>query len=168
MATPGAVRVVEWNLLFFRRLWRSNLLNSLAQPMLYLLGLGIGVGSLVNRNASSQDLLGGISYARFVGPGLLCTAGMAIAFGESAWPVLGGFRWQRRYLAMGATSLRPADIVLGHLLWLVLRIFIASAAVTAAMMLFPSVRDVELIPSVVFATLSGVAFGMGTLAFASF
>ena len=28
MNTPGAIRVVEWNLAYFRRLWRANLLNS--------------------------------------------------------------------------------------------------------------------------------------------
>lgn len=168
MSTPGAIRVVEWNLAYFRRLWRANLLNSFLQPMLYLLGLGIGVGTLVNKNASSTDALGGVSYAHFVAPGLLVSGALAVAYFESAWPVLGGFKWQRNYHAIAATPLRPTDIVLGHLLWLTLRIAMASAAVVAAMMLFPSVRSVGLVPSIAFATIAGVAWGMVVLAFSSF
>jgi lipooligosaccharide transport system permease protein len=168
MTTPGPVRVIEWNAAMFRRLWRTNLLNSFLQPMLYLLGLGVGVGSLVNRNTESTDLLGGLTYVQFVAPGLVCTAALAVAYAESAWPVLGGFKWQRQYVAMSATPLRPSDIVAGHGLWLGIRLAMATSAVVAAMMLFPSIRSAGLLASIVFATLSGLAFGMAALAFASF
>ena len=36
--TPGAFRVASWNLTVYRRFWRLNLLSSLVQPLLYLLG----------------------------------------------------------------------------------------------------------------------------------
>jgi lipooligosaccharide transport system permease protein len=168
MGTPGAIRVVERNLAWFRRLWRTNLLNSLLQPMLYLLGLGVGVGTLVNRNTSSTAALGGLPYERFVAPGLLCTTAMAIAFGESAWPVLGNFKWQRGYVAMSFTPLKAIDMVVGHLLWLVLRMLAATCAVTTALMLFPSVRTVRLLPSIAFATISGLALGMVVTAYSSY
>jgi lipooligosaccharide transport system permease protein len=135
--------------------------------MLYLLGLGIGVGTLVNSNAESGDALGGLSYAQFVAPGLLVSTAMTVAFVESTWPVLGGFKWQRYYHAMAATPLRPLDIVGGHLVWITLRIFVATGVVAVAMMAFPSVRSVWLLPSVVFATFAGLAFSMVWYAFAA-
>ena len=61
---PGPLRVVSWHLAVFRRLWRLNLLSSFVQPMLYLLGLGVGVGALVDRNAGSTATLGGVLVRR--------------------------------------------------------------------------------------------------------
>jgi lipooligosaccharide transport system permease protein len=77
VATPGAFRVASWHLANYRRLWRLNLLSTFVQPMLYLLGLGVGVGSLVDRNASSGSTLGHVSYVAFVAPGLLITTAIA-------------------------------------------------------------------------------------------
>ena len=59
MATPAAVRVWGNSFAIYKRIWRSNLLGSLLQPLLYLLGMGVGVGTLVDRGTSSVDVLGG-------------------------------------------------------------------------------------------------------------
>jgi lipooligosaccharide transport system permease protein len=108
-----------------------NLLSSLVQPMLYLLGLGVGVGSLVDRNTGSSDVLGASSYVAFVAPGLLVTTAMALAAGESMWPVMGGLKWSRGYHGMAATPLSARDIVVGHGTWMALRCGIAAGAVAA-------------------------------------
>ena len=39
----------ESNFAVYKRIWRSNLLGSLVQPLLYLLGMGVGVGALVDQ-----------------------------------------------------------------------------------------------------------------------
>ena len=69
MATPGPVRVAFWQATVFRRFWVSNLLASFVQPLLYLLGLGVGVGALVDRTARSTEVLGGVSYVAYIAPG---------------------------------------------------------------------------------------------------
>ncbi len=61
MTTPGSVRVAFWHATVFRRFWLSNALASVVQPLLYILGLGVGVGALVDRTAHSADVLGGAS-----------------------------------------------------------------------------------------------------------
>ena len=86
MATPGSVRVAFWHATVFRRFWVSNLLASFFQPMLYLLGLGIGVGALVDSTAGSNELLGGVSYVAYIAPGLMVTTAMMVAATESMWP----------------------------------------------------------------------------------
>lgn len=163
--TPGALRVASWHLTAFRRLWRLNVLSSLVQPMLFLLGLGVGVGSLVDRNASSDQLLGAPSYVAFVAPGLLVTTAMALAAVESMWPVMSGLTWQRGYHGIAATSLEARDIVLGHGTWMMARCGIAASAVAAVLALFGDTRSWGLIAGVLVAVIVGLAFAMPIMAF---
>lgn len=166
MATPGPVRVVHGHLVTFRRLWRVNVLSSFVQPVLYLLGLGVGVGALVDRNTSSTELLGAIPYVAFVAPGLLVTTAMTVCAEESMWPVMGGLRWQRLYHGIAATPLGPRDIVLGHGLWMAMRAGLAAGAVAVALALFPATRSWGLAPAVLVAMIVGVAFAMPIMALA--
>ena len=54
MTTPGPVRVAFWQARVFRRFWVSNLLASFVQPLLYLLGLGVG-GALTTATVAGAD-----------------------------------------------------------------------------------------------------------------
>jgi lipooligosaccharide transport system permease protein len=164
--TPGALRVVTWHATAFKRLWRLNVLSSFVQPMLYLLGLGVGVGSLVDRNTGSASTLGGLPYVAYVAPGLIATTAMAVCAGESMWPVMGGLMWNRGYHAITATPLEARDIVLGHATWMALRAGIAAVAVAIALALYPDTRSWGLAPTVVVAMLIGVAFAMPIMAVA--
>lgn len=166
ISTPGAFRVASWHLTLYRRFWRMNVLSGFLQPMLYLLGLGVGVGSLVDANSSSTDTLGGLSYVAYVAPGLVITTAMALGSLESMWPVMGGLRWSRGYHGIAATPLRARDIVLGHATWIALRSAVATSAVAAALAIFPETRSWGLIPSVLVAAWVGVAFAMPIMAFA--
>jgi lipooligosaccharide transport system permease protein len=167
MATPGAFRVVEWNWLAYRRIWKGSVVSSFAQPLLYLLGMGLGVGTLVKQNAGSSAVLGGVGYARFIAPGLLATTAMIVGSIESTWPVFVGFKWQRLYHAMAATPLDALDIVLGLLLWVGFRVVTAAGSVALAMELIPSTRSAALPLAVLAAGLCGLAFAMPLAAYAA-
>ena len=167
MATPGPVRVAHWHVAVFRRLWATNALASLIQPLLYMLGLGVGVGSLVDRTQRSTDVLGGVSYVAYVAPALMVTTAMALASAESLWPIMGGFVWQRSYYGIAATPLGPRDIVGGHGLFMAVRCVVASAAVGVVLALFPDARDWGLVGVVFVSSLTGVAFAMPLMAFSS-
>ena len=164
MASPGAFRVANWNLAAWKRMWASNLMSSLIQPLLYLLGLGVGVGSLVDRNSASSQVLGGLPYAAYVAPGLLVSTAMTLGAFESMWPVLGGLKWQRGYHAIAATPLEAADIVRGHATWIAVRSGTAAALVAVVLALFPDTRSWGLIPAAMAATLVGVSFAMPVMA----
>jgi lipooligosaccharide transport system permease protein len=162
--TPGPLRVASWHLANYRRLWKMNLMSSFVQPMLYLLGLGVGVGTLVDANSSANDALGGLSYVAFVAPGLIITTAMTLASGESMWPVMGGLKWSRGYHGIAATPLDAGDIVLGHATWMAARCGLAAAAVASVLACFPQTRSWGLVPTVVVAMEVGVAFAMPVMA----
>ena len=161
----GAVRSVEWHWAFYRREWRANLASSFVQPVLYLLALGVGVGSLVESGDGAVTVGG--SYVAFLGPALLATTAMMLASGESLWPVMSSFRWSRSFHAAVATRVGAADLAVGHAFWLALRGALAAAMVGVALALFADTRSWGLLPAVPVAALCGAACGMPMAAFAA-
>lgn len=158
MSTPATIRVWESHFTLYRTVWRSNVMGALLQPFLYLLGMGVGVGALVDRGDSAERLLDGLSYFQFLAPGLLATTGMMISAQESLWPVMGGFRWQRSYHAQAASPLSPGEITGGLALWQATRALISVGGVAAVLALFTETRSSGLLLAVPFGALTGVAF----------
>lgn len=158
MSTPASVRVLEMQMLLLKRIWKTNLTLSFLQPLLFFLGMGLGVGSLVNNRPSSAESLGGIPYATYLGPGLLATTAMLTAAGESLWPVLGGFKWEGTYEAMAATRLTATQVVRGQFLWLGVRMGIAVGGVAIVLAVHPDTRSWGILPAIAAALLCGLVF----------
>lgn len=158
MSTPAAVRVWEAHVTQFRSVLVSNVLGAFVQPFMYLLGMGLGVGALVDQRASSAELLDGLTYFQFLAPGLLATTAMTVGAQAGLWPVMGGFHWQYTFHAQTATPLSPRDIVGGLLLFDAWRCAIAVTGVAAVLALFPSTRSIGLLATIPFGTLCGLAF----------
>jgi lipooligosaccharide transport system permease protein len=114
---------VEGNWAWYRRYWRSNLYSTGLQPLLFLVAMGLGFGSQVK----AGNATGGLPYLNYIAPALLVAAAMQNAVGESTYPVLSGFKWQKDYLAVTATPVTPGQLLGGHFLWVGLRLSLASA-----------------------------------------
>ena len=156
--TPPPVRVWESQMRTYRSIWRSNVMGAFVQPFLYLLGMGLGVGALVDSGSNSDEMLGGLSYFQFMAPALLATSAMMVSSSEGSWPVLLGFKWGRSYHAAAATPLTPGQITGGVAMWQTTKAFITAAGVAVALALFPDTRTWGLLPAVLFAVLTGIAF----------
>ena len=92
MTTP-TVRVWESHLAVYRHIWHGHVLLAFVQPTLYLVGFGLGVGTLVDESVESTVELGGISYFSFLAPALLATTAMisrrtwlALLLPACCWP----------------------------------------------------------------------------------
>jgi lipooligosaccharide transport system permease protein len=157
VSTPAAVRVWEGHLTQYRRVWRSNVMGAFVQPFLYLLGMGLGVGALVDRGDQSAQLLDGLTYLQFLAPGLIATSAMTVTSGEAMWPVLGGFKWWRGYHAAAATPVTPGQIAAGVALWHWTKALIVATGVATSLLLFDETRTWRLVLAVVFAGLTGIA-----------
>lgn len=146
----------EHELLLYRRTWRGSLFGNFLTPILFLVAMGIGLGSYVDDSAAGT--LGGVTYLQFLAPGLLAATLMQTASFESAFPVIGGFNWQRRYHAMHASPLTPGAIALGHLLWVAARLTIVGTAFTIVMTVFGAAASPLVALAIPAAVLTGLAF----------
>lgn len=148
----------------YKRTWRGTVVTSVLNPVLFLAAMGVGLGTYVGHGHRG---LGGVSYLVFLAPGLLAANAMQTAAGEATWPVRGAIKWVRTYHAMLATPLRVADVLLGHLLWIIVRITLVSAVFFAIMAAFGGVRSPSALLALPAAVLTGVAFTAPIMAFAA-
>jgi len=167
MSTPTTIRVWESEFAVYRKIWKSHALLAFVQPLLYLVAIGVGVGSLIDENTASVESLGGISYSAYLAPALLATTAMMSAGQASLWQVLDGFFWGNRYRAMAATPLTPGDVADGLTLWHATRTGIGVAGVAAVLVLFDETRSWGLLIAVPVAVFTGLAFALPISAWSS-
>jgi lipooligosaccharide transport system permease protein len=160
-----ALRTFEYWLRRYRRTWRASAFTTLVEPALFLAGMGLGLGSLVDRGAGGANLQG-LAYLAFLAPGLIAATSMMTAINESTWPVMVGVRWQKTYLAMLATPVGPPDILVGHLLFVGFRLTATCGVFLAVATAFGAVRSPWALLALPAAVLTGMAYAAPVSAFA--
>jgi lipooligosaccharide transport system permease protein len=158
----GALPVFEHRLAGYRRVWRGSVFSTFLLPVLFLLGMGISVGTFVNAGGVL-----GIPYVDYIAPGLLASAALQVAISETTWPILGAFNWIRTYHAMRASPLEPRDLVGGELLYVGLRSGSSAVGFLVVMTLFGVVHSWWGLTVVPIALLLAASVATPVLAFAA-
>ena len=153
-------RLVERNALAYRRMWYI-FLSGFAEPLFFLLSIGIGVGELVGDvQVGSQT----IDYRTFVASGLLATAAMNGSLLDTTFNFFAKMKYAHTFDAVLATPLGPRDVARGELLWALLRGSIYSAAFVVTMWLFDDLLSLWAVLMLPTAVLIGFAFAGAGLA----
>ncbi|HHB12027.1 MAG TPA: nodulation protein NodJ [Chromatiales bacterium] len=148
----AALAVWRRNLLVWRKLLGPALAMNFGEPVLYLLGLGYGLGFFIGEMA-------GMPYLSFLASGIVASSAMTTASFEGMYSVFTRMVPQRTYEAILATPLDADDIVTGELLWCATKSLISATAilvVAVAMGALPATPGLVLVLPVVF--LTGLAF----------
>jgi lipooligosaccharide transport system permease protein len=103
-------KVWRRNLVTFMRTWKVNFIPPFLEPVLYLLALGLGVGSFISN-------IEGVSYPRFIAPALISIAVMNAAFFECTYSSYVRMYYAKTFDAMIATPLSIEEVIAGELLW---------------------------------------------------
>jgi len=164
LAAPPWVRALRYWMYQYKRTWRGSLTTSFLYPVLYLSAMGVGLGSLVNHHAHTID---GVHYIDFLAPGLMAATAMQVGGNEAMYPVMGAIKWIRTYFAMLATPLGVADVLLGHLAWIALRLAAVTTIYLAIMAAFGTVHSPYAVLAVPAGILTGMAFAAPIAAFAA-
>jgi lipooligosaccharide transport system permease protein len=162
-ALRGPFRVVESELLGYKRTWRGTAISSFVNPLLFLTAMGLFVGPMVDSNEGGL----GIGYLPFVATGLMAASAMQNGAADGAFPVMAGIKWRKSFEGAIATPISPADIVVGRFLWSIVRLtfilvvfgMIATLPFLDAMEFVPAMKAVP--PGV----LTGLAFTTAVTAF---
>jgi len=160
-------RVVESRALQYRRTFRASIFSSFLSPVMFLLAMGIGLGTYVDRSGTGSQALGGLSYLQFLAPGLLAATTMQTAAFEATFPIMGGLTWAKTFHAMYATPISPRDIVLGNLAWIAIRLTSIAAIFTAVMAVFGAAASPLILLGIPAAVLTGMAFAAPIAAYSA-
>ena len=163
MTVPLSLRVAEAEARIYRRTWRGSVVSSFLTPILYLLAIGVGLGSLVDENLGYG--LDGVSYLTFLAPGLLVATAMQTGAAEGAWKVMGGMKWRETWKARLASPIGVPSLVLGHMIWSAARVLMVSVAFAIVMASFGIAPLLQSFLAVVPAFLVGVAMVAATTSF---
>jgi len=160
-----AIPLVERNAILYRRGW-IIIVSGFVEPLVYLLGIGFGVGSLVG---SALTLNGHpIRYAVFVAPALMASSAMNGAVYETSFNFFFKLRYVKLYDAILSTPLGVVDIALGEVAWALIRgtlYAIGFIVVMVALGLAPSRWTILALPA---AMLLSFAFGAAGAALTTF
>jgi lipooligosaccharide transport system permease protein len=85
---------------------------AIANPFLYLMAIGVGVGTMIDSNTGSNGV-DGVSYIVFLAPALLANAAIQGSMDEVIFPTLAGFMWEKVFFSMNSTPLKGRQIALG-------------------------------------------------------
>jgi lipooligosaccharide transport system permease protein len=151
-------------LTLYRRTWRGTIVISVANPMLFLLGIGVGLGHLVDHHGSST--LAGVSYTAFFAPGLLAASAMQTGFIEGGGRVAGAAGWVGSYRSAATTPLEPGEIMAGHLLFIAFRLLTSNAAFIVVMVAFGVASGWRALAALPAALVTGLAFAAPAAAWA--
>lgn len=118
----------RWCAIWLRnfRVWRKliieSLLGNFADPLIYLIALGFGLGRYVGT-------LDGLPYLVFLASGIVCSSAMNTATFEGLFSAYTRMTTQKTWDSMLATPLTVSDIVLGETLWAGFKGLISATAI---------------------------------------
>ena len=154
-----ALAVWRRNSRVYLRLWKTELIAPVIEPIFTFFAFGFGVGALV---ASQVE---GMSYLSFVGAGVLAFTVLMRAVFEMTYGAYFRMVYQSTYDAILATPINAESLAFGEILWAVTKGAIDSLFILPLVIVFGSATSyftvLAIIPLVIGCVhLSGMALGL--------
>lgn len=160
MISLRMLRLVERNVLAYRRSWLL-FVSGFAEPVLFLLSIGLGVGELVGE-------IDGVDYDAFVAPGMLAVSAMFGAVIDTTFSFFVKYKYARLYDGVAATPLEATDIAVGEVVWSLMRTAVYATAFLVTMLAFGLVESWWAVLAIPGAVVLGYAFAGAGLAATTF
>jgi lipooligosaccharide transport system permease protein len=154
-STSRPLSLLERNVRAYRRAWLL-LLSGFVEPVMYLFGLGIGLGTLVGDVTTDSGQV--VSYALFVAPALMAASAMNGAVFDSTFNVFYKLKYSKLYDSVLATPLGPRDVAVGEISWALVRGSLYAGAFFVVMLLAGLVQTPWALLALPSALLIGWAF----------
>jgi lipooligosaccharide transport system permease protein len=116
------------NQLVWRKLAFASVLGNIADPLLYMVALGFGIGAFVPE-------VGGMTYIAFLGTGMVCQSAMFTASFEAMYSAFSRMHVQRTWDAIINAPVSLDDVVFAEWIWAASKAVPSTAAVLAVIVL---------------------------------
>jgi lipooligosaccharide transport system permease protein len=158
VAARGSIFVAEARLRTMMK-WIWLIIGlAIANPVLYLVSIGLGVGAYIDKNTGGMGV-DGVSYITFLAPALLATAAIQGAIDESVYPTLEGFKWNKIFFSMNSTPLSGNHIAMGVFLNSLIRVIFTAIIYWFVMLAFGVLESPRAWLAIFTAVMAGAAFG---------
>ena len=158
VAARGTIFVTEARLRAMLK-WIWLILGiAIANPVLYLVSIGLGVGAYIDKNTGGMGV-DGVSYITFLAPALLATAAIQGAIDESVYPTLEGFKWDKIFFSMNSTPLSGNHIAMGVFFNSLIRVTFTAVIYWFVMLAFGVLESPRAWLAIFTAVMAGAAFG---------
>ena len=155
------IRMWQRNRDVFVRLWHAEAPGSIAEPVLVILAMGLGMGAYVG-------MVDGQKYIEFIVPGIISSYGMFSASFECTYGSFYRMEERKTYDSIIATPLNVEDVIAGEILWGATRAAVTGTIILGVASAFQLVHSpwALLIPVVSF--LGGLMFSSIAIVYTSF
>lgn len=155
-----ALKVWQRNRDVFMHIWRAEMIWPIFEPLIVMLGLGLGLGRFV-------ELESGQDYIQFITPGVMAAFPMWATIAEGGWASYNRMANQRTYAAMIVTPVSIDDVITGEVIWAATKGAISAVYIVVVAALLTPFWDLIQSPLVVlvlpFAFFAGLMFGAMSL-----
>ncbi len=147
-----AIPIWRRNFLVWKKLAASSIIGHLADPVIYMLGFGYGLGGLL------PAMGGGMSYMAFLGAGMVCYSTMNSASFEALYSGFSRMHEQRTWDAILNTPVTLDDIVFSEMIWAASKSLLSGVAVLAVVWMLGLSHSLLSLWAIPLAFLVGLAF----------
>ena len=134
MRIKRAFRVWQRHWLVYTKLYKTSFALNFAEPALYLVAIGFGLGSFV------KDIHGQ-PYIKFIAPGIVASSSVFAAVYESTYGTYIRMTFQKTFDAILATPVNLDDLIAGELIWSATKSVIFGITISIVITLFGLVES---------------------------
>ena len=121
------IAVWRRNQLVWRKLALASLLGNIADPLLYMLALGFGIGAFIPE-------VEGMKYIAFLGTGMVCQSAMFTSSFEAMYSAFSRMHVQRTWDAIINAPISLDDVMVAEWIWAASKAVISTIAILGVIM----------------------------------
>jgi lipooligosaccharide transport system permease protein len=146
-----AMRVWQRHWTVYTKLYKTSFALNFAEPALYLVAMGLGLGSLV-------PAIHGQSYIKYIAPGIIASSSVFAAVYECTYGTYIRMTFQKTFDAILATPVNLDDLIAGELIWGATKSVIFGITIMIVVALFGLVKSPVIVLTIPFIFLGGLIF----------
>ena len=127
--------VFQRNLLVWRKLAIPSLVGNIAEPLMWLVAFGYGMGALVGQvNVDSGNGPQAVPYILFLASGSICMSAMQAASFEALYSAFSRMHVQKTWDGIMNAPVSLDDVVFAEMLWAAFKALFTITAILAVML----------------------------------